>query len=115
MPNIIDDNANSNNKADISNPNPSVNNFAESGSNTETEQDAHQAPANALSTPDFDASEITRKLDGIIETQSILTKAIYQLMQGGTKSPFSSEPTTSTRPNDTSSNNAIKTIDQLNL
>lgn len=115
MPNITDDNANSNNKADISNPNPSVNNSIESSSNTETEQVAQQAPANALSTPDFDASEIVRKLDGIIETQSILTKAISQLMQGGTKSPSSSEPTTSTRPNDASSSNAIKTIDQLNL
>ena len=115
MPNIADDNSNSNNKADPSNPNPSVNSSAESGSNTETEQAAQQAPANALSTPDFDASEITRKLDGIIETQSILTKAISQLMQGDVKSTSSSEPTTSTRPNDTSSNNAIKTIDQLNL
>lgn len=115
MPNITDDNANSNNKADISNPSPSVNNSTESGSNAETEQVAQQAPANALSTTDFDVSEIARKLDGIIETQSILTKAISQLMQGGTKSPSSSEPTTSTRPNDASSSNAIKTIDQLNL
>lgn len=70
---------------------------------------------NAFSTPEFDASEITRKLDGILETQAMLSKAVAELMQGrGNQS--SDNAAGSTRPeNAEDSSKPIDVINNLDL
>lgn len=71
----------------------------------------NQNPPATFNTPDFDMSELTRKLDGIIETQSVISKALAQMMTSG--SSHTTEATSTTRPN----NDAlpIKNINELNL
>lgn len=115
MPNIDDDNKNSNAKSDPSNPADSSNNAPDNNANAPAQP---AAPANAFNTPDFDTSEITRKLDGIIETQSLLSQAISQLISNKASSSTPPSAASSTRPTGTPDNdtsNPPKTIDQLNL
>lgn len=115
MPNIDDDNQNSNTKSDPSNP---ANNSNSSSDNNANAPAQPAAPANAFNTPDFDASEITRKLDGIIETQSLLSQAISQLISNRSSSSTPPSAASSTRPGgapDTPNQQPAKTIDQLDL
>lgn len=111
MPNLDEDNKNSNDKSDPSNATDSSTPSSADTANTPTEP---AAPANAFNTPDFDTSEITRKLDGIIETQSLLSKAISQLISNRPSTPAPSAAS-STRPDNASPQGSPKTIDQLNL
>jgi cytoskeletal protein RodZ len=87
------------------NPNPAT----EEKSTTTVEDKQETSPT--FNTPDFDADEITRKLDGIIEQQGILSKAIMEMMTK--KVPVQVEPTSTTRPN--SDTLPIKDINDLNL
>lgn len=71
----------------------------------------NQNPPATFSTPDFDMGELTRKLDGIIETQSVISKAIAQMITSG--SSHTTEPTSTTRPNPDAL--PCKDINELNL
>ena len=92
---------------------------ADNTNTTHTESPATSTPANALSGLDFDISEITRKLDDIIETQSILTKAVAELISKGTSSTNASDATSSTRNNGSSDSypytNPLDAINNLKL
>lgn len=92
-----------------------ANNASADNPNTPSpEPPATSTPANAFASPDFDASEITRKLDGIIETQSILTKAVAELISKGASSTSPTEATVSTRNNGASDSNPYeKPIDAI--
>lgn len=82
-----------------------------------SEQPTVTPPANAFNSPEFDASEITRKLDGIIETQSILTKAIAELMSNGGNAKVNPGPDAgeSSRPTDVYGGKPIDAINNLKL
>lgn len=67
------------------------------GDNTNDNAQPNQNPPATFSTPDFDVAELTRKLDGIIESQSVISKAIAQMITSG--SSRTTEPTSTTRPN----------------
>lgn len=102
------DNENSNDtssdvKQDTIKDNPSENNTQPAQTN--------DAPTATFNTPDFDISELTRKLDGIIQTQSVISKAIAQIMtNGGSHTP---EATSTTRP--TSDALPTKDINELDI
>jgi hypothetical protein len=101
----------------IGSPNgQNANNASADNPNTPpAEPSATSTPANAFAGPDFDASEITRKLDGIIETQSILTKAVAELISKGTSSSNAGEATASTRNNGASDSDPYtKPLDVIN-
>lgn len=116
MPNF-DTSDNTATESGIGSPNgQNANNASADNTNTPpAESPATSTPANAFAGPDFDTAEITRKLDGIIETQSILTKAVAELISKGTSSPNAGEATASTRDNGASDSDPYtKPLDAIN-
>lgn len=82
------------------------------------EQPATATPPNAFNSPEFDTSEITRKLDGIIETQAILSKAVAELIgKGGNANNVNPGPDAgeSSRPTDVYGSKPIDAINNLKL
>lgn len=78
---------------------------------TDNDDDKDERPA--FSTPDFDASEINRKIDAMSESIGMLTKALSQIMHNSTPSASNEDASSSTRP--PSVHEGVKDFNELDL